>query len=160
MIKVDIQKVYDTIDGKFLEQVMVGLGFLNKFIGWVIQCVCIVSFSFLITRELSKPFEAFRGLRQGVSISSFLFAMIMEYLSRNLSDLTHYKQFNYRHMCKRFNITHLSFANDLLMFSRGDLTLVKLLHDKFSIFTSTSRLQENLSKSGIYYGGVSTTVRA
>lgn len=51
---------------------------------------------------------------------------------------------------------HYSFelADDLLMFARGDVTFVGLLHEKFQIFTVASGLQANLAKSAIYYGGV------
>lgn len=43
MIKVDIQKAYDTVDWRCLEQVMVGLGFSKRYIEWVMECVTSVS---------------------------------------------------------------------------------------------------------------------
>lgn len=39
MIKEDIQKAYDTVDWRFLHQVMEGLGFPQKFLKWVMECV-------------------------------------------------------------------------------------------------------------------------
>ena len=71
MMKVDIQKAYDIIDWKYLEQMMSTLGFPLKFIGGVMQCVTTVSYSFLINWELTKPFEAARGLRQGIQSPPF-----------------------------------------------------------------------------------------
>lgn len=61
MIKVDIQKAYDSVDWNFLEQVMSGLGFPTKFIGWVMQCLTTVTYSIMINGELTRPFKAARG---------------------------------------------------------------------------------------------------
>ncbi|XP_070029243.1 uncharacterized protein [Nicotiana sylvestris] len=92
MIKVDMQKAYDTVDWRFLEKMLVELHFPQKFIRWVMECVTTVA-------------EA---------------------------------------------------KYDLLMFSKGDKISVGLLDEKLGIFTAASRLQSNLSKSAIYYGGVSS----
>uniref|UniRef100_A0A0V0I2E3 Putative ovule protein n=1 Tax=Solanum chacoense TaxID=4108 RepID=A0A0V0I2E3_SOLCH len=54
---------------------------------------------------------------------------------------------------------HLSFADDLLMFARGDSISIHMLHDKFNVFTTASGLQANLSKSVMYFGGVSSMVQ-
>ncbi|KAH0689336.1 hypothetical protein KY289_016694 [Solanum tuberosum] len=155
MIKVDIQKAYDTVDWRYLEQVMAGLRFLKRFIDWEMQCVTTVSYSILINGELTKPFESARGLRQGDPMSPFLFAIVMEYLSINLNDLANHKQFKYHPKCSRLKITHLSFADDLLMFAKGDPESIHMLQEKFNVFIAASGLQANLSKSAMYFGGVS-----
>lgn len=54
-------------------------------------------------------------------------------------------------MYSRLKITHMSFADDLL-FARGDLSSMNMLHNKFKIFTATSGLQANLSENAIYLG--------
>lgn len=93
-------------------------------------------------------------------MSSFLFAMVMEYLSRCLSTLAFQKQFKYHPLCSRLKITHLCFADDLLLFAKRDLISVKFLQECFSVFTAASGLQANLSKITVYYEGVSTTVQS
>ena len=45
------------------------------------------------------------------------------------------------------------------MFARGDLESVKAMQLCFSQFSQASGLQENLSKSSIYYGGVQQEVK-
>nr|XP_016434445.1 PREDICTED: uncharacterized protein LOC107760853 [Nicotiana tabacum] len=83
----------------------------------------------------------------------------MEYLSRNLKNLKLEKTFHFHPMCSRLDITHLSFADDLLLFARGDATSVALMHDRFLIFSATSGLKANLAKISIYYGGVNLEVQ-
>lgn len=149
MIKVDIQNAYDSVDWNFLEWVISGIDFPTN--GWVMQCVTIVTYSITINGELTRLFKTIRDLRQGDPISAFLFSLVMEYLSRNLNRLEVHKQFKYHPLRGKFKITHFSFVNDLLLFSRGDIVSVTLLHEKPSPLLY---LQANLSKSVLYFIGV------
>ncbi|XP_015081362.1 uncharacterized protein LOC107024978 [Solanum pennellii] len=128
MLKVDLQKAYDSVEWEFLEQ-------------------------------STQSFDAAKGLRQGDPMSPFLFAIAMEYLSRLLKGLKDDKAFKYHPKCSKLDITHLCFADDLLLFSRGDLESVKAIQMCFSQFSQASGLQANLNKSSIYCGGVQMEVR-
>ncbi|XP_075074890.1 uncharacterized protein LOC142162436 [Nicotiana tabacum] len=116
-----------------------------------------MSYSFMINGELTKPFVVAKGLRQGDPMSPFLFVIAMEYLSRLLRGLKQVKEYKFHPRCGKLNITHINFADDLLMFARGDSSSVQDLHDCFKQFSATSRLQANLTKSAIYFGGVTQT---
>ncbi|XP_048503093.1 secreted RxLR effector protein 78-like [Beta vulgaris subsp. vulgaris] len=120
MMKVDLKKAYDSIEWPFLQMMMNKLGFPSRFINWVMACVSSVSFSILINGAPCKPFKAKKGLRQGDPMSPFLFAIGMEYLSRCLGSLKHNPDFNFHPRCERLHITHLMFADYLLMFARAD----------------------------------------
>lgn len=54
---------------------------------------------------------------------------------------------------------HLCFGDDLLMFTRGDVKSVQLLSQRFHMVSTTSSLKASLSKSQVYFGGVSHTTR-
>ena len=58
-------------------------------------------------------------------MSPFLFAIAMEYLSRTLKGLKDDKKFKYHPKSSKLDVTHLCFADDLLLFARGDLSLSK-----------------------------------
>lgn len=64
------------------------------------------------------------------------------------------KQFHYHPRCKRLGLTHVCFANDLLLFARGDTASIKQLLEVLEKFAAVSGLKANQLKSSIYFGGV------
>ena len=159
MLKIYLQKAYDSVEWPFLEQVMEGLGFPDLFTQWVMKCVKTVNYTIVVNGQNTQRFDAAKGLRQGDPMSPFLFTLAMEYLSRLLKGLKEEKNFKYHPKCAKLDVTHLCFANDLLLFSRGDLNSIKELHKCFTEFSQASGLQANLNKSSIYCGGVQKEVR-
>ncbi|VFQ66081.1 unnamed protein product [Cuscuta campestris] len=61
--------------------------------------------------------------------------------------------FNYHKDCAALGITHLAFADDLMLFSRGDLPSVQVLMDCLQHFTNVSGLALNPTKSNIFISG-------
>nr|XP_009767270.1 PREDICTED: uncharacterized protein LOC104218471 [Nicotiana sylvestris] len=153
MIKINLTKAYDSMEWIFLEKVMVELGFPKRFQDLVITCVKTVGYSIVVNGEPTMHFPTTKGLRQGDPILPFLFTIVMEYLSRSLKGLEKEKD-KYHPRCSRLGIIHLSFADDLLLFVRGDITSITQLQQCLNQFYRASGLQANKTKSSIYYGGV------
>nr|XP_016438087.1 PREDICTED: uncharacterized protein LOC107764077 [Nicotiana tabacum] len=107
----------------------------------------------------TDPFEAKKGLRQDDPLSPFLFVLAMEYLSRSLKTLKKDKKFKYHPRCAKFNLVQLGFADDLLLFCRGEVQSVQILHQHFQKFSAASGLVVNPNKSSIYFGGVNQVIQ-
>jgi len=154
LAKVDIRKAYDSVCWKFMKEVLAGLGFPSTFIGWVMECISSTSFSLLINGNLCGFFKGKRGLRQGDPLSPFLFVLCLEYFSRSLKTVTDNSDYNFHPRCGSLRITHLAFADDLLLLARGDIPSVKIIVDCLSDFGAVSGLRVNVLKSNMYCAGI------
>ncbi|KAL0289337.1 UNVERIFIED_CONTAM: hypothetical protein Sangu_2619800 [Sesamum angustifolium] len=87
-------------------------------------------------------------------MSPGLFLLCMEYFSRLIKRKTTDSDFNFHPKCEKLKITHLLFADDLMMFSRGDLPSVHILMECLQEFRDVSGLSVNASKSSIFTAGI------
>ena len=150
----DIQKAYATVDWMALFQIMRELGFPQKFVNWVTVCVSTVSYKFSINGLHSVTLPAQRGLRQGDPISPLLFVIIMEYLYRVLRGLKQNHNFNFHPKCGKMRIINICFADDILLFARGDVESVKIVMQAVKTFSNAIGLYVSEQKSKVFFGGV------
>ncbi|GJU97186.1 RNA-directed DNA polymerase, eukaryota, reverse transcriptase zinc-binding domain protein [Tanacetum coccineum] len=64
--------------------------------------------------------------------------------------------FKYHFGCTNLNITHMCFADDLLVFCHGDSKSVKVIKKSLDEFSGYSGLLPNMQKSTIFFGGLSS----
>ena len=138
-IKVDLHKAFDTVQWSFLLELLVQLGFPSRFIDWITTCISTPKYSININGELVGFFGAKRGLRQGDPLSPYLFTIIMDALSMIIRKNIEEQQqlgspFMYHWRCQKTGLTHLCFADDLLLFCGGSLDSVGLLHRSLTVF--------------------------
>ncbi|GKE43318.1 putative reverse transcriptase domain, reverse transcriptase zinc-binding domain protein, partial [Tanacetum coccineum] len=69
--KVDIQKAYDTVDWAFLKSILIGFGFHQKMVDWIMTCVTTTTYLVCINGDLHGWFKGKRGLRQGDPLSPY-----------------------------------------------------------------------------------------
>jgi hypothetical protein len=159
MMQLDLQKAYDTVDWLALQHILREIGLPNQFIRWIMLGVTSVSYKFNIHGRYTGFMKARRGLRQGDPISPLLFVIVMEYLHRMLYCLKKVPDFNFHSKCENLNIINLSFADDLLIFTRGDTKSVELIMAKIRDFSHSTGLHVNPFKCKIFYGGVEDNIK-
>ncbi|CAI8611330.1 unnamed protein product [Vicia faba] len=67
--------------------------------------------------------------------------------------------FNFHSKCEKLKIIDLSFANDLLLFTRGDNGSVDLALKVMKDFSSSTGLEVNLGKCKVFCGNVDPRVK-
>eukprot|EP00252_Welwitschia_mirabilis_P026690 TRINITY_DN8833_c0_g1_i5.p1 TRINITY_DN8833_c0_g1~~TRINITY_DN8833_c0_g1_i5.p1 ORF type:complete len:321 (+),score=23.36 TRINITY_DN8833_c0_g1_i5:1134-2096(+) len=153
-LKVDLKKVYDSVSWSFLFQILEGIGLPFKLIKWIKECVSYPNYSILFNGGQVGYFPGKRGLRQGGPLFPYLFSLVMEYFSRSLKIMAQNQLFHFHPKCRRLKITHLSYADDLIMFTRGDSSSTQLVKETLLNFSQVSGLQVNDMKSQTFFRGI------
>uniref|UniRef100_A0A1J3EJP2 LINE-1 retrotransposable element ORF2 protein n=1 Tax=Noccaea caerulescens TaxID=107243 RepID=A0A1J3EJP2_NOCCA len=153
MLKVDIRKAFDTICWEFVIKILEAQGFPPMFCIWVKECITSPRFPISINGELAGFFPGRKGLRQGDSISPYLFIMVMEVLSRLLEKSVAEERMRLHPMCSNPQVTHLLFADDLLIFSDGSRHSLSGIKTILGVFREMCGLDINAEKTEIFFGG-------
>ncbi|XP_074267357.1 uncharacterized protein LOC141590687 [Silene latifolia] len=158
MMKIDLRKAYDSIEWTFVEDMLYAFKFPPKMINWIMQCVTTPTYTISLNGSQFGYFKGRRGLRQGDPMSPLLFTLFLEYFTRILDLVTLKPQFRFHPLCKAMGLCHLAFADDLLIFCRGDQDSVKIIMRAFMSFSDASGLCMNKDKSDIFMNGVPNPV--
>lgn len=122
------------------------MDFPAKLIHWISLCITTPSFSVQVNGELAGYFQSERGLRQGCALSPYLFVICMNVLSKLLDKAAADRQLGYHPKCKNLGLTHLSFADDIMVFTDGRVRSVESIVDVFNYFGKVSGLKISMEK--------------
>nr|GEV63083.1 RNA-directed DNA polymerase, eukaryota, reverse transcriptase zinc-binding domain protein [Tanacetum cinerariifolium] len=109
-----------------------------------------------ILNGVQKKKKGVRGLRQGDPISPYLFTLVMEVFNLIVrKNIKENENFKYHYRCKKLEITHLCFADDLLVFCHGDCESVSIIKKYLNEFNRYSGLRPNMQKITVFFRGLS-----
>lgn len=154
LMKIDISKAFDSVQWSFVLRSLEALGILEKFIRWIKLCISTPSFSVQVNGDLAGYFRSSRGLRQGCSLSPYLFVLCMNVLSMKIDQAAVEKRFKFHPRCKSISLTHLCFADDPMVFVEGSHESIQGTLSVFDSFAEWSGLNISIDKSTIYLAGV------
>ncbi|KAJ9541973.1 hypothetical protein OSB04_028479 [Centaurea solstitialis] len=158
--KIDLRKAYDMVSWDYLFGMLEGFRFHPVLVKWIREMVSTVTFSVVVNGESHGFFPGKRGIRQGDPLSPYLFTLVMEGFSMIMKQcILEASSFGYHYGCQDLQLTHLCFADDLFVFTRGDVESVEILKKALDIFASKSGLAPNLQKSDAFFGNVAPDVR-
>lgn len=99
-------------------------------------------------------FKGQRGLIQGDPLSSYMLVIAMNWLSHMLNKAAEEKNMGFHSKSKKIKLTHLNFADDLLIFKDGSLESVQCVLKVLSDFEQRSGLAVSMQKTSFFASGL------
>ena len=156
--KVDFAKAYDSIDWRYLWNVLRRRDFSEEWVRWMKLCVTTSSCSILINDRMQGGwFQPQCGIRQGCPLAPLLFILASDALAfctTRLCSRGHLSGF--RTAGHPGGIPLLQYANDTTFFIQGLETAARTLSQMMDIFADFSGLQLNRAKSSFVGFGLTT----
>jgi hypothetical protein len=154
-LKIDITKAFDTLDWKFLLKVLKQFGFNEVFCNWINVILQSTYLSVSINGKSQGYFSCSRGVRQGDPLSPLLFCLAEDVLSRSISKLVAQGSLSQIKGTRNVMIpSHSFYADDILIFCKGNLSGLRALKDLFDSYALQSGQRINTAKSTIYSGSI------
>lgn len=149
ILKVDFEKACDNVNWAFLLYMLRRFGFNLRWVRWIEACVCNASLLALVNGSPTAKFLMDKGLRQGDSLSPFLFTLVTEglaLLGKNAVALGAFVGFK---LGTAVELHLLQFADDTVLIgepSWSNLWSIKAILHGFKL---VSGLSINLCKSSL-----------
>lgn len=147
-----MSKAYDRLEWDFILLVLQKFGFHHIWIKWIMECISTVSYSYLINDSPRGKVLPRREIRQGDSLSPYIFILCSEILSG---------------LCKRAQkdgslqglrvsrpspkINHLLFVDDTMFFCKTNNRSIEALKQVLKDYESASGQCINKEKSAITF---------
>ncbi|KAE8735791.1 Detected protein of unknown function [Hibiscus syriacus] len=157
-MKIDLHKAFDSLHWDLISSILRSLQFPNIFIAWIEVYFSQARYSISFNGSLTGYFKGARGLRQGDPIFHYLFILAMNVVSDMLNLAATKGIFAYHPKCKKIGLTIISFADDLLIFYKGNVDSVVGVLSVLDLFYQVSGLNLNSSKSELFAVGISSRI--
>ncbi|GJY45431.1 RNA-directed DNA polymerase, eukaryota, reverse transcriptase zinc-binding domain protein [Tanacetum coccineum] len=96
-----------------------------------------------------------RGLKQGDPIPPYLFTLVIEVFNLIMSKkIKEYNEYKFHFGCKELKLSHMCFADDLLVLCKGNKGSLEVIKKTLDEFSQVSGLNPNLGKSIIFFGSI------
>lgn len=149
--KLDMAKAYDRVQWPFLLGMLRHMGFPEPWVDMIRRCISQCWFSVLINGNSAGFFQSTRGLRQGDPLSPSVFVLAADYLSRALDRLIcRDASMQFHSRLRGFPISHLAYADDVLIFSQAHEDSVARLIQCLEHYMAVSGQRINHGKSNFY----------
>lgn len=135
-----------------MEDTLRAAGLEDCWVRWILQCVVNLSMSILWNGEKMTAFTPARGLRQGDSLSPYLFVLCLERLchmidcSMGVGD--------WKPICLSRGgpkLSHVCFADDLILFAEASVAQIKVIRRVLERFCVASGQKVSLEKSKMFF---------
>lgn len=151
-IKLDMSKAYDRVEWGFLEKIMFQMGFHERWVQLIMQCVASVSYRIKVNTEYTVRITPQRGLRQDDPLSPYLFILCAEGLSSLLQKAELEGKIEGIRVCRNApRVNHLFFADDSLILMKAQDSAAQELRQILRVYEVASGQMINKEKSSVLF---------
>ena len=147
-----MSKAYDRVEWLYLEKIMRKMGFDEKWVALMMECVTTVSYSILINGDPTSVIRPSRGIKQGDPLSPYLFLLCTEGFHSLLHQVEVAGHIRGDSICKKgLRLTHLFFADDSLIFCRASMLECQKIQSLLSCYEKASGQLLNMHKTSLFF---------
>jgi hypothetical protein len=147
-----MHKVYDRVEWIFLENMMIKLGFDERWIGLMMECVSSVRYQIRFNSEETDMFVPTQGLRQGDPLSPYMFLLYAEGFSSLLLYEEEVGGNNGVRVCRNApSVSYLLFADDSLILMKADMNNATSSQQVLDTYYANLGQLVSLAKSSIFF---------
>lgn len=154
MLKVDLNKAFDSINWNFIIHTLTAMNFPPFFINLIREYISTTQFSVCINGELCGYFKGIKGLRQGDPLSPYLFVIALEVFSHLLNREYNNANIGFHPLASDPHVSHLAFADDIMVFFDGEENSLRNITSVLDNFHLWSGLQMNKDKTELFTAGL------
>lgn len=151
-LKVDLSKAFDRMDWSYIQGLLPMYGIPDQMVTWMMACITSATFTVILNGAGDGFFAPECGLRQGCSLSPYIFIMGMDLLSRALQHKSDTGALRGVRIARTAPaLTSCIYADDLLLFGNATKPeaeqVMKTLYD----FAAVSGQKVGPEKSSIWF---------
>ena len=151
IVKIDMSKAYNRVEWRFLEAVMGKMRFVPGWIKLIMMCVTLANYVVLVNGIPTGKIIPTRGIRQGNSISPYLFLICAKVLSSLLIKADREGVLEGVPTSRRGpRLNHLFFVDDSLLFCKANLRHLSHLSNLLKSYELASGQKLNTFKTAIF----------
>lgn len=151
-LKLDMSKAYDRVEWKFLEDMMIKLGFRRVWVQLIMKCITSVKYQIKVNQGKTDVIVPQRGLRQGDPLSPYLFLFCAEGFSAMLNEAEANGRLRGIRICRNaLSVSHLLFGDDSLLLMEASEGAAQEINRILSTYEQCSRQMINKDKSSIFF---------
>uniref|UniRef100_A0A803NYG4 Reverse transcriptase domain-containing protein n=1 Tax=Cannabis sativa TaxID=3483 RepID=A0A803NYG4_CANSA len=148
----DMSKAYDRVEWDYLRAVMLRMGFAERWVNLVMECVTTVTYTIVHNNHSMGPIIPTRGIRQGDPLSTYLFIICAEGFSSIIQKFVANQLIQ---GCRVANgapaISHMLFADDSYLFCQATNAAALNVRTMLHSFEMASGQKVNVTKSSIFF---------
>ncbi|GKD54100.1 reverse transcriptase [Tanacetum coccineum] len=151
-LKVDLSKAFNRVEWDFLLAILGKMRFGDLWCNWTCICITTYELEFMVNGDSVEIIKPQRGIRQRYPISTYLFIIVADVLSRQISRALYLGILSGIKMARNFPlISHIFFADDSLFFLKASHAECGTLISILNSYCEASGQTVNFQKSSAFF---------